>query len=303
MEGIIVASITPRLEGEARPDLQGWEPLVELYESYGVAGIVVFGTTGEFPHYSPKDKVESALHVSRLTKLPVLCNVGDSCFDNSLWMARQLAAHLAGIVLLPPVFFKYSQADLYEYYMAFAARMQASAPLYLYNIPQFTGALDAVTAVRLLDTGHFAGVKDSSGDPEWLRTVMQRGAGRVYLGADHLMAEFRAKGASGAVSGVASAVPELMVALDEAALVGNESRVAQLQPLLEQFLRRFGSYPTPMWIRAAARWRGIRTGPDAIPISKEREAELRADREWFEGWLSQVAAVTRDKGARHAAGQ
>jgi len=42
---------------------------------------------------------------------------------------------------MPPYFFRYSQEDIREFYMQFAAALGRSVRIFLYNIPFFTTAI------------------------------------------------------------------------------------------------------------------------------------------------------------------
>lgn len=289
MEGVLVASITPRIRGSATVDVEGLCALAAFYQQHGVSGVVAFGTTGEFAHFPADEKLRALRALTRAIELPVLINVSDSCFDTTVAMAKRSAEYgAAAALVLPPTFFRYSQGDLEHYFLKVSEAVGDLLPLYLYNIPAFTGALEAETAVRLIDTGRFAGIKDSSGDTAFVERVLRAGVGRLYLGADGLIATYRARGASGAVSGIAAAVPELLVALDAAAMQGDADRTATLQALLVPFIDRFLSMPIPMLVKQACEWRGLPAGAHSIPLSNEREQQIRAHHEWFEPWLAAV---------------
>jgi dihydrodipicolinate synthase/N-acetylneuraminate lyase len=292
LDGILVASITPRIPGSAHIHLEAWQQLLAFFEQHSTVGTILFGTTGEFPHFSPDAKLEALRALAKHTRRPLLLNVSDSCFDSSVSMALRAAdAGAAAVVLLPPSYFRYSQHDLIHYFLAFAELVAERIPVYLYNIPALAGPLEAETALQLAASGRFAGIKDSSGDPEIVAKLLHGGVGRLYLGADGLIARFRPLGASGAASGIASALPELMVALDQAAIQGDLPRTQQLHALLEEFLSRFLALPIPILIKEACSWRGLPAGPHSVPLSPERQERLRLHREWFQSWLPQVLAL------------
>ena len=81
-------------------------------------------------------------------------------------------------------------------------------------------------------------------------------------------------GAHGVVSGVACAVPELMVAIEAAvtAAAPDRNRIESLDLRVREFVERIAAFPAPMGIMEAARSRGIRAGATAIDLSgDERE--------------------------------
>ena len=102
-----------------------------------------------------------------------------------------------------------------------AGRIGGAVPILLYNIPLFTSEIPVETSCELLASGRFAGIKDSSGDLEsFSRLLAQKETTpfTLLVGADGIYTRARCAGADGIVSGVACAIPELLLALDRAIL-------------------------------------------------------------------------------------
>jgi 4-hydroxy-tetrahydrodipicolinate synthase len=204
-------------------------------------------------------------------------------------LAREAAsAGAAGVLLMPPYFFRYDQQDVREFYLQFAAQVGTAVPIYLYNIPFFTSELAVETAAELLETGLFAGIKDSSGKFEYferLRTLRETRPFTLLVGNDVVFARARAAGADGVVSGCACAVPELLLGLDSAILASDVPRVDTLSRRLEEFIAWLDRFPTPVGVRAATLWRGVKTGGFGVPLPPAKARALVEFKEWFEGWL------------------
>jgi dihydrodipicolinate synthase/N-acetylneuraminate lyase len=107
-------------------------------------------------------------------------------------------------------------------------------------------------------------------------------------GQDALYAQARLAGADGVVSGIASAIPELHVALDRALLAGQVERAGQLDRRLQEFVAWIGEFPAPVAIREAAAVRGMRPGPPAAPSGPEAGRKLAEFAEWFRAWLPEM---------------
>jgi dihydrodipicolinate synthase/N-acetylneuraminate lyase len=110
----------------------------------------------------------------------------------------------------------------------------------------------------------------------------------VLIGNDAIYGWAAKAGAAGVVSGVASALPELMAAVGRAALAGADT--TPLDALLQQFIDRILKFPIPIAIREAAAIRGIAVGPHASPLGAEGEKALQEFRGWFREWLPSVSA-------------
>ncbi len=294
----MVAALTPRRAGETKVDSGAVLALLEFLASSGVEGVVLMGTTGEFTNFDVDERRRLIEQAVRNSRVPVIACVAHSTLDGALLLARAaVGAGAAALLIMPPHFFRYRQPEVKEYLLRFAAELKGAAPIYLYNIPFFTNELAAETAIELLSTGLFAGIKDSSG--RWenfvkLRAARQRCGFRLLIGNDVLFTPARSAGADGVISGCACAIPELLVALDEAIARGDAERRERLDAHLHEFIAWVDSFPAPMAIREALSVRGLAAGPHAVPLSPEEQRRLAQFRTWFAEWLPQVLTKCRN---------
>src|SRR6185312_11125474 len=146
-------------------------------------------------------------------------------------------------------------------------------------------------AQRLLDTGLFAGIKDSSGDWELfqkLNEMRRRHDFRLLSGNERIYTRSRASGACGIVSGVAAAVPELIVAIDDAVRQERQERVGLLDEELQKFLDWSARFPATVGIKQASVLRGWNQDHFAVPLDDENLADLDRFKAWFREWLPGV---------------
>ena len=279
--GVIPAAITPRRVDSAEIDFAAALELIDFLQDRGVDGITLLGSTGEFPHFTPEDRMRLAALAVKRSRVPVLVNASHSTLDGAVRIAEEaVGAGAAGVLIMPPYYYRYSQESIHAFCLEFAARVKT--PVYLYNIPQFTSELRIETSLDLLRTGAFAGIKDSGGG--WENFVaLERSGLPVFTGAEGMYSRAVRAGAAGTISGIANFAPELMIAIDRAARAGEDTSAleAQLAPLIERVM----SFPFPIGLREALTVRGIRVGPDAGPLGPEENRRLQEFREWFRGWL------------------
>ncbi|MCS6953584.1 MAG: dihydrodipicolinate synthase family protein [Bryobacterales bacterium] len=290
--GVYVAAITPRRQADAALDLAAALELLDFLSEQPVRGIALFGSTGEFVHFG----LEERRHLLRLalkrSRVPVAVNVSHSCLDGAVSLAREAASGgAAALLLMPPYFFQYEQEEVAEFYRQFRAKANDGPPLLLYNVPFFTNPLAPATAAELMSCGIAAGIKDSSGDFEYYRELRSLRADaplHFLAGNDRIFVPLREGGAAGVVSGVACAVPELLVALDRAIVSGRQESKTRLEARLQEFLHAIAPFPVPIGIKEALAERGVKTGPHAVPLGKTASRRLAEFREWFHGWLPEV---------------
>src|SRR5581483_1813476 len=292
ISGVHAAVVTPNSEQGHTPDFSAALELIDFLCAAGVQGIAIFGTTGEFAAFSNEHRMRLVHLAVKRSRVPILAGVSHATLDGALELAREACtAGAAGLVIMPPFFFRYSQPDVREFFLQFASQMAGSASLYLYNIPAVTTELARDTAIGLLATGPLAAINDSSGDFEYflrLRQLVSPQPFAVLVGNDAVFARARAAGADGVICGVASAAPELMLGLNRAIEQSATETIQALEHELQELLAWLGRFPGPLAIKAAVAARGLKTGPLRTPCACETLCELEAFAEWFRGWLPHV---------------
>jgi 4-hydroxy-tetrahydrodipicolinate synthase len=281
--GIYTAAVTPRLDGKIAIDTPAALDLVDWLCDHGVQGIVLMGSTGEFVHYTIEERIAYAAKVVKHSRVPVLVNASHSSYDGALQIARAARdCGAAGTVLMPPYFFRYSQPQLFDYFRKFGEEFDGK--LFLYNIPFFTTPLDASTAQRLLETGRFSGIKDSSGNIDYLAGLLplRNENTAVFVGNDVVFHSLRVAGADGVVSGVSCALPELMLGIDRAIASDDDAKAARLDRHLQEFIQHIDALPAPVGVKEAVQLRGLKAHGHSIPIAAEKLDEFRV---WFREWL------------------
>ena len=294
LHGVVAACLSPRRAGEPNVDLASLLEMVDFLCTAHVDGIVLFGSTGEFVQFETADRARALSLAVRRSRCPVYANVSHAHLDAALALTDEAAnAGAAGVLLMPPIYFRYDQETVRQYCLDFLKSAGGLLPAYLYNIPQFATPIAIETAVELLGAG-FAGIKDSSGDVEYFQRLLDAcgsSGASLVTGGELLYGRFRNEGAAGVVSGIASAVPELVVAYDRFLCAADEDRVSRLRAWIAEFIAWFEEFPTPMIIREAAKLRGLSAGDPAAPLGPALTARLDEFRAWFPAWWRSVHAA------------
>jgi 4-hydroxy-tetrahydrodipicolinate synthase len=149
-------------------DPELYKDLLAYLKSQGADGVVVLGTTGEFPSFSfaeRKKVAETAL--KNRNGLNIIVGPGTSNFPETIELSKHAEEHGAdGLLIVPPFYYKRVQVEpLTRYYsMIFE---QVKIPINLYHIPFASGV--PISHELLHSLGHYpnlAGIKDSVSDPE-----------------------------------------------------------------------------------------------------------------------------------------
>jgi 4-hydroxy-tetrahydrodipicolinate synthase len=217
----------------------------------------------------------------------MICGIGAAGTKMTIDLAAVACEEGAKALLLPmPYFFPYKQPDL----NAFCRAVAASTPLdvMLYNLPQFTSGLTKETVRTLIsEVPNIIGIKDSSGSLDILRdlTHHQIDACRI-VGNDSALAPALVEGVcDGVVSGVACALPELIL---EVYGQGHETAGAPFQSstkLLAQFITQLDQFPTPWGLKWIVEARGVMQATFSQPVAQHRLEQAEAMAKWFAAWL------------------
>ena len=160
------ASVTPcdksgAFEPGAFRDALAW------FKHCGADGVVVLGTSGEFPAFSVAERKQIAeTALKDKLGLNVIIGPGTPNLPETIELARHAQDHGAdGLLVIPPFYYNDPPTDgLTRYYSALFD--QVRIPINLYHIP---GTSEAPISIELLrNLAHYpnlAGIKDSSGNP------------------------------------------------------------------------------------------------------------------------------------------
>jgi dihydrodipicolinate synthase/N-acetylneuraminate lyase len=298
LTGVFAAAVTPTRPGTHDADVSGLLDLLDFLAAGGVDGICLMGSTGEFLNFSFSDRQRLLYLGNKRSRVPLIAGVGHSTFIGALQLAEEaIAGGADGLLLMPPYFFPYRQAEIEEFYRQFARETGDAVPIMLYNIPQFTSRIEFETARRLLDSGLFAGIKDSSGDWPYFEQLLGLRRERpfaLFAGNDRIALRALREGADGVLSGCACAVPELVAGLHRAWRAGDHRKADALNAQLLEFIEWIEKFPTPMGIKRAVELRGLKGGQSAVPLSAGTLRQWEEFSTWFSAWSREWTG----KGAR-----
>jgi 4-hydroxy-tetrahydrodipicolinate synthase len=290
--GVCASAITPHRREGHEADFSAMLDLIDFLSKRGAQGICLLGSTGEFLNIRFSDRIRLVHLGVKRSQVPVIAGVSHSTLDGAVELATEaISSGVAALLVMPPYFFRYDQRDVIEFYTQFASEVPRRVPIFLYNIPMFTTAIEVETARTLLSGGRFAGIKDSSGDFDYFSQLlaMKQELGFTLLaGSDTIFARGRQMGADGVVSGCACALPELLVALDQAIVAANADQATHLDNLLQEFIEWIRQFPVPVGVKVAAGERGVKTGPLSIPLPPAKDAILIEFKKWFGAWLANI---------------
>ena len=279
LTGAIAAAATPLTHGGRDLDEVAVGPLTRFLADGGIDGALVCGTTGEGILLSPPERVRVAERFveARPDGFQIAIHAGAQSTADTVALAthaKEIGAD--AVAVIAPPYFPLDEPALLEHLRA-AAEACGPLPFYVYEFAGRSGyAIPVAVIERLRETSpNLAGLKVS--DTPWSAIEPYALEGLdLFVGSEPVVLEALEHGADGAVSGLATAFPEIVAALvhDRDATAGDH--VSTLRTLL-------AGVPFHAALKEVLVARGVPIHPDVRPplrplTPQEREVALDAAR-------------------------
>jgi dihydrodipicolinate synthase/N-acetylneuraminate lyase len=283
LRGALAAALTPLTDGGESLDEAAIGPYVDFLAEGGVDGILALGTTGE-GFLLPVEQRRRAAQLFVEASAGRL-QVAVHCGAQSTWDTVELAAHAVdagadAVAVMAPPYFPLDEAALLAH-LAAAARAADPTSFYVYEFAARSGyAVPLSVLERLRDEApNFRGLKVSDTPWEQFAPYLLEGLD-IFVGPEALIPQGLAGGAVGAVSALASAFPELVVA------AVRDPGAADLGPV-RTALERF---PLQAAAKLVVAKRGVPIGPSVRrPLRTLTDAERAELEAWLESSLQAQA--------------
>lgn len=271
IKGIIVPILTP-IDEQEQIDEAVLRQVVNHVIDGGVHGILAYGSNGEFYGVEEKEMQRGLVIILEETKkrVPVYMGIGTITTKQAVRLAKMAEQSGAdGISILPPMFIKPSEDELFEYFSA-VARAVPNCPVILYNNPARVGyAISIPLAMRLSDAHeNLLGIKDSSGDMTVTAELVRQAQGRdfkVLGGKDTLILGAMVYGAEGCVTTTANMFPELVVSIYNECINKNYEKALESQKKLSYIRLQMDKASFPVGTKDLANLMGLEVGRPYLP--------------------------------------
>jgi dihydrodipicolinate synthase/N-acetylneuraminate lyase len=290
LHGALAASVTPlRANGSALDD-DAFGPLADFFAREGLDGILALGTAGEgiLLDVDERRRAADLFLQAADNRLHVAVHCGAQTTADTVTLAAHAAEVGAdAVVVIGPPYFKLDEKAQYGHFLA-AATACAPLPFYVYEFAATTGyAIAPAVLERLRDDGsNVVGLKVSDTPFDAFEKYLLPGFD-IFVGPEALIADGMARGARGAVSALASALPREVAAVVRDPSPEGASRLGELRAFVERFPRQAS-------LKRLLALQGV-------PVNEDVRAPLRAltseERDDLDGWY---ASVRRSEASRAA---
>ncbi|MEO1115039.1 MAG: dihydrodipicolinate synthase family protein [Pseudomonadota bacterium] len=217
--GIFTALLTP-FSADGSIDGERLAGHAAAVADRGVAGVTLFGTTGEGASIAAGERntgiaalLETGLSPNRI----VLGVYGSATADVAAQIDEGLRAGITRFLVPPPFYFGNADEDgVFQWFSELLGSSDPRAGIILYNIPQVTGVGISPPLARQLKEAspeRVIAIKDSSGD--WANAVrlLDSKVLPVLVGDERLLHKAVPMGCAGSITGVANLYPERLCSI------------------------------------------------------------------------------------------
>ncbi|QXJ31540.1 dihydrodipicolinate synthase family protein [Saccharolobus shibatae] len=277
MKDNISALITP-FDDKENINVEALQQLLDFLTRNGIKDFWVLGTSGEFNMLSQDERILIVSKIREIIKGKIYAGINENSLKNSLILAKKYYdIGVDYIFSVPPIYHKPSEKGLVTYFNEL--RNTIDLPLFLYNIPSFTGYNVPLRIIeKLAEEEVLDGMKYSTTDfvsflkyLKGLKSVNKNF--KVFIGEGRMILSALIYDADGAVSGISNLVPELVTNLYLEFDRGNIQKAIEIQRMVNKLVDvvSLGDYPSG--IKIGLRYRGINVGSVRKPLMEDSRAE------------------------------
>jgi 4-hydroxy-tetrahydrodipicolinate synthase len=260
LHGIVPPLPTP-LRPDESLDSKALARLIDFQLDAGVHGLWVLGTTSRFDLLTDgvQRQVAEVAAAAAGGRVPLVLNVSDQGTRRTQERAKQFDdLPYDYYAALPPWYQMMTAAEVSDYFLALADTL--SLPLVIYNAPWICNQLSFPHLRKLAEHPRIVGCKDVT--PSLSRTLdwpvtERRAMNFSYLHGSDLLSISTELEADGFVSSLTNPLPELAVAIWDAARGDDADRAFRLQAQFLRIARATGFGPMHACLEVICRHRGL----------------------------------------------
>jgi 4-hydroxy-tetrahydrodipicolinate synthase len=289
LAGVLAPVLTP-FGPDLAPDAARFTRLCQWLLAEGCAGLAVFGTTSEANSLSldERERLLDDLLAAGVDPARLMPGTGACAIPDAVRLTRKaVRAGCAAVLMLPPFYYKgVSDEGLFRAFAEVVERVgDDRLKVYLYHIPPVAQVGIGPALVERLLAAYpraIAGMKDSSGDFENTRAMIERfgGAGfDVFAGSERFLLQTLRAGGVGCITASANVNARAIAGVHRAWQGKDADRLQGELNLVRSALEKHPVIPALKSVVARASgdaaWRAVR--PPLVALAEERANALAAE--------------------------
>lgn len=201
-EGILPALVTPLCEDNVTVKKEVVKQLVDMHLSQGANGFYIIGGTGESIVLNREQREAMCEYCVEAVggRKPIINHIAAVNMPEAIELAKHAESKgCDAVAAIPPVFFSYSEDDLFNYYKKLADSV--SIPVMIYYHPAAQSSMTADLIARIFEIDNVTGVKWSSNNYFEMMKLKDKTHGEMNIinGPDELLVSGLAAGADAGI--------------------------------------------------------------------------------------------------------
>lgn len=276
-KGIMPALVTP-LDNNGNINKKALGELIDWQLSCGVSGFYICGSTGEGLLLEPKQRMDMLEYTLEAVngRASVIDHIGDVDLKSTIELAKHAEkAGAAAISSIPPIYFAYSDDDVFEFYRAVTDA--CSLPMLMYGYPGARSiSIDLVK--RLMGIENIVGMKWTYNDYYGMERAKSINCGNINIinGPDESLIAGLAVGADAGIGTTYNIMPGMFVKLYNAFHSGDVVRARALQHWINNVISELLKYNVIATTKAVLCHLGYDVGECVKPIKHLTKSETDA---------------------------
>lgn len=276
-KGIMPALVTP-LDNNGNINKKALGELIDWQLSCGVSGFYICGSTGEGLLLEPKQRMDMLEYTLEAVngRAPVIDHIGDVDLKSTIELAKHAEKEgAAAISSIPPIYFAYSDDDVFEFYRAVTDA--CSLPMLMYGYPGARSiSIDLVK--RLMGIENIVGMKWTYNDYYGMERAKSINCGNINIinGPDESLIAGLAVGADAGIGTTYNIMPGMFVKLYNAFHSGDVVRARALQHGINNVISELLKYNVIATTKAVLCHLGYDVGKCVKPIKHLTKSETDA---------------------------
>ncbi len=277
-EGIMPALVTPLKEDETI-NVPVLRSLIEYLLERDADGFYVGGATGEGLALKTEERMVLAEEAIRAVhgRKPCIVQVAAADFKDAIALAKHAEACGANAIsATPPLFFRYDEDDVYNYYKALAEAVHI--PMMIYYNPSAGFPITAKFAARMFEVDNITAIKwTSSNYYEMIKLKdMTHGEMNIINGPDEMLLMGLNAGADGGIGTTYNFMLEIIKSVYRNFKEGNIAKAQLEQTRADRIIEALLRYVTIPATKVVLEKMGFAVGNAAFPMKRYTEEQKEA---------------------------
>ena len=280
-QGVFPALITP-LTKEEKLNVSALETLLQFEMEKGADGFYIGGATGEgllLDIPERKKLCEKSIEFIGKEKTKIV-HITDINFRNTIALAKHAEACGAdAISSIAPIYFKYDENDIYNYYKEIAQNV--NIPLIIYYTAAAGVNMSTDLFCRLFEIDNITGVKWTSSNYYELIKLRERCPdANIFNGPDEMLVCGLSSGADGGIGSTYNVMYPLIRSIYDHFRAGNMTEALEQQKKADKIINVMLRYSVIPVCKMILEEMGIAVGHASFPMtrySKEERAVIKAE--------------------------